>query len=58
VSLTNVKSKQLFIQDQDLVIKWGIGVKDAENTVKVTTKKFIRSAVHPVKDVLKPRMLL
>ncbi len=48
VSLTNVKSKRLFIQDQDLAIKWGIGVKDAENTVKATTQRFIRSAVHPV----------
>jgi hypothetical protein len=40
--------KNLFIQEQELATNWGIGLKDASNTVKATTQLFIRSLLHPI----------
>jgi hypothetical protein len=48
VAATKMISKRLFLQEHDLASRCGIGLKDAENTVKVTTQKLIRSAVHPI----------
>lgn len=45
---TKTVGKHLFLQGQELVTRWGIGLKDAENIIEVTTQKFIRSAVHSI----------
>jgi hypothetical protein len=49
-TLASVKldKKNLFIQEQELATNWGIGLKDASNTVKATTQLFIRSLLHPI----------
>jgi hypothetical protein len=41
---TQVTKKNLFIPEQELARRWSIGLKDTENTIKVTSQKFIRSA--------------
>jgi hypothetical protein len=46
-SSTMIK-KTLFVQEQELATKWGIGLKDAENAIKATTQNFIQSALHPI----------
>jgi hypothetical protein len=48
ISLVKLDNKNLFIQEQQLAINWGIGLTEASNTLKVTTQKFIRSALHPI----------
>jgi len=48
ISLVKLDNKNLFIQEQQLATNWGIGLTEASNTLKVTTQKFIRSALHPI----------
>ncbi len=45
---TKTVNKRLFLQEHELATRWGIGLKDAENTLGVTMQKFIRSAIHPI----------
>ena len=49
-TLASVKldKKNLFIQEQQLANNWGIGLKDASNTLKATSQLFIRSLLHPI----------
>jgi hypothetical protein len=42
------KNKNLFVSDEQLARRWAIGLKDAAQTVKATTQKFIRNALHPI----------
>ena len=42
------KRQDLYVKPKELASKWAIGPNLAEATVKATTKKFIRSAVHPI----------
>lgn len=48
ISLVKLDNKNLFIQEQQLATNWGIGLTEASNTLKVTTQKFIRSALHHI----------
>jgi hypothetical protein len=48
-----VTKKNLFIPEQELARRWSIGLKDAENTIKVMSQKFTRSALCPIKRRLK-----
>ena len=52
---TQVTKKNLFIPEQELARRWSIGLKDAENTIKVTSQKFIRSALHPIERRFKTK---
>lgn len=45
---TQVVKKNLVVSEQELAKRWSIGIKDAENTGKVTSQKFIRNALHPI----------
>jgi len=47
--------RKLFIKDDVLATRWAIGIKDAQNTVKVTTQNFIRSAIHPIERRFKTK---
>ncbi len=42
------KNKKLFVRDDQLAARWAIGLKDVAKTVRVTTQKFIRNALHPI----------
>lgn len=48
VSLVEQQSKKLFLKEDQLAMHWAIGIKDAAMTVKVTTQRLFRSALHPV----------
>jgi hypothetical protein len=41
-------NKELYVKPEELASKWAIGEKLAEATVKATTQRFIRSAIHPI----------
>jgi hypothetical protein len=43
-----VNRTKLFLDEHNLATKWAIGLKNAQNTIKVTTQKFIHSALHPI----------
>jgi hypothetical protein len=55
MSIVKLDKKNLFVQEQQLAINWGIGVKDAANTLKATTQSFIRSPLHPVERQFKTK---
>ncbi len=44
-----VKNKHLIVEDRELATRWAIGLKDASNTIKETTQKFVRSSLHTIK---------
>jgi len=45
---TQTIKKNLFIQSQELAKQWSIGTVDADNTIKVTTQRFVRNALQPI----------
>ena len=47
-SSMKTSNKDLYVKPKELASKWAIGPNLAEATVKATTQKFIRSAVHPI----------
>lgn len=57
VHATKTLDKKLFVKNEELARRWAIGIKDAENTVKTTTQKFIRSAIHPIERRFRTKQL-
>ncbi len=49
--------RDLFVPGQELAKRWSVGNKDAKNTVKVTSQKFIRNALHPIERRFKTKNL-
>jgi hypothetical protein len=47
-SSIQTSNKDLYVKPKELASKWAIGPNLAEATVKATTQRFIRSAVHPI----------
>lgn len=48
IASTTTSNKRLFVKESELATRWAIGIKDAQDTIKVTTQKFIRNALHPI----------
>jgi hypothetical protein len=48
ISAMKSSNPQLHAQPEELAQRWAVGKTMAENMIQATTKKFIRSALHPI----------
>lgn len=48
VAVTNTSNKRYGISKEELARSWDIGLSAAEQTLRVTTQKGIRNAIHPI----------
>ena len=48
VSAIQTKSRHSEIKAHELALRWGIGIKTAERTLKATTQLGVQSAIHPL----------